>query len=341
MQMLRVGFLAAALTGGLVACAGVPAGVDASPSELLAAEPGDATGWNPDPEAAGAAACARAPRNVRAEEVCRRWSCGSVASATPATFSGNLEACSPGAGDADAASRALALVNLHRYLADLPPVTAEPAWAPAAAQCALLAHANEELSHSPPPSWRCWSPLGALTSSVSLIANRSAPVAIGPFFEDPGNEATMVHRRWLLWEGLEAVGIGSTDRYSCVVVDGAALGGVSEAASKSARRVRSARGWAAWPPAGPVPFDVFTAEKLDAIGWTLQSDSAELDHAKVRVFRDEVEVTVTVSHLTPLMGSRSAVRFVPQGWSTKPGEKYRVTSEDGRFDYVVEPLLCP
>ena len=49
---------------------------------------------------------------------------------------------------------------------------------------------------------------------------------------------------------------------------------------------------------------------------------------------------MTLTHLTPLMGSRSAVRFVPKGWSTTPNDAYRVVTGDERYDYVVAPTSC-
>ena len=55
----------------------------------------------------------------------------------------------------------------------------------------------------------------------------------------------MVHRRWLLQEELAMIGIGSTDRYSCVVVDGTDIG--QKLAKKASK---DARGWVAWPPSG-------------------------------------------------------------------------------------------
>src|SRR5439155_10823493 len=97
------------------------------------------------------------------------------------------------------------------------------------------------------------------------------PIAINAFIEDPGNDDTMVHRRWLLWEALTRVGLGSTDRYSCIVVDGRKLDVPSDPKRPTEpSTVTSVRGWVAWPPAGPVPFDVFSVEHLDEIGWTVQ-----------------------------------------------------------------------
>src|SRR5690606_34986449 len=136
------------------------------------------------------------------------------------SWNGDTGSCNPGDIDMAAAERAVRNINMHRFIADVPPVVHVPEWTKPAQECALLAHANQKLSHTPPRDWSCWSDVASQVSAVSLIANRSAPPAIGAFMEDPGNETTMGHRRWLLSEEIWRVGIGSTSRYTCVVVDG-------------------------------------------------------------------------------------------------------------------------
>lgn len=281
-------------------------------------------------------ACTPRPGPSRAEQVCWRWRCDGDASKV-ATWDGDANACQSGALDDAAADAALRRINAHRFLAGLAPFASEPAWTDAAQQCALIAHANGKLSHTPPPSWDCWSKEGAATSAGSLVANVSVAPSIAAYFEDPGNETTMVHRRWLLDETLSSVGFGTTDRYSCVVVDGHALSKPANPVAKD-----DVRGWAAWPPAGPVPFDVFAAEKLDTAGWTIQSTKDDLEKATVNVSRDGKIMPVTVTHLTPLEGSRSAIRFVPQGWVTEAGRSYAVSviGSAAKIDFEVQPIDC-
>lgn len=274
----------------------------------------------------------------RRHEVCHRWSCEIRDADEAAHWSGDASSCNAGDLDSRAAERALRLINLHRWLADVPPVVQVQAWRPAAQECALLAHANGKLSHTPPRDWACWTELAEHASSVSLIANRSAPQAIGAFIEDPGNEATMVHRRWLLSEEIWRVGLGSTDRYACVVVDGRKLAGGD---SQEGRPSPSKRGWVAWPPAGPVPIAVFQAENLDEVGWTVQSANEDLEDATVTVTSDGEELAVRKTQLEPLMGSRSAIRFVPDGWRTEAGRAYTVRVHGAtEIELTVEPVDC-
>lgn len=283
------------------------------------------------PVEAAPKACAPTAGSTRPEQVCWRWRCDGDA-IKAASWNGSASSCSPSDLDAEAADRALRRINVHRFIADVPAVARESAWTPAAQECALIAHANGKLSHTPSKDWSCWSDVGAATSLASLVANRSAPASIAAYFEDPGNEPTMVHRRWLLDEKLTTIGLGSTDRYSCVVVDGKTLGG------PAAAKATAGRGWAAWPPAGPVPFDVFTDEKIDTAGWTIQSTSDDLDAATVTVTEDGVARPVTVTHLTAGLGSRSALRFIPVGWTTEPGHSYVVKA--AAIEFTVEPIDC-
>jgi len=298
--------------------------------------------------------CRTAPGPSRRDLVCHRWRCEGREGAIAASWSGDASTCNAGDLDGGGAERALRVLNLHRFLAGLDDVTVEAPWSGPAQQCALLAHANAKLSHTPPSDWRCWSDVAAFTSSVSLIANRSAPLSIAAFIEDPGNEATMVHRRWLLSEKLTRIGLGSTDRYACVVVDGrglpAKLGAAdgrtaspAEAAEGASRSEPSPRPWVAWPPPGPVPMDVFATERLDEIGWTVQSSDDDLDRGVVTVSVGGRQLPVRTTHLVPLLGSRSALRFVPDGWSTEAGLSYevRVTTDVRSFDFTVEPTDCP
>jgi hypothetical protein len=345
-----VAFMASAL-GGCSVQNGML--VDANPSAVTTSEA------EPESEKAGGSdaappvdVCAAKPASGagRRDQVCYRWRCDGRDAKTASKWTGNASSCSAGDLDPAAGERAVRLVNLHRFIAGVDPVTMVPSWSGAAQQCALVAHANAKLSHTPTKDWQCWSSVAAETSGVSLIANRSAGPAVGAYMEDPGNEATMVHRRWLLSPDLARVGIGSTDRYSCVVVDGRKLGDENEKDVDDVEPGSSERGkstWVAWPPPGPVPMDVFTSERLDEVGWTIQSASSDLDRAtKVTVTSSAgSSLPIILTHLTPLMGSRSAVGFVPDGWKTSPNETYAVSvttdsSSSTKIDFVVEPVTC-
>jgi hypothetical protein len=313
-------------------------GTDSTAATARAVERGGesaGTPTEPSPE------CAKATGLDRRDQVCHRWRCEERDARAAAPWRGDPKSCAAGELDTDAGERALRLINLHRFLAGVAPVVAEASWSGAAQECSLLAHANTKLSHTPAREWRCWSDVAALTSSISLIANRSIPLAIGAFMEDPGNELTMVHRRWLLSEDLARVGLGSTDRYACVVVDGAPLDPAAAPVASTLVAAVPARGWVAWPPDGAVPIDVFEAQQLDTIGWTVQSNGSDLASATVTVTDSGKALAVTVTPLEPMLGSRSAIRFVPHGWKARAGHAYAVSIRGPKaIDFIVEPVDC-
>ena len=163
--------------------------------------------------------CIEPKSNQAKDVVCSRWACAH-ANLVAARWDGDALRCAPGMIDERAHKTALGLVNAYRFLAGVPEIEPEPRWDGPAQECALLAHANKKLSHTPTRDWACWSDRGARASGVSLVANRSAPLAIDAFIEDPGNDETMVHRRWLLSEKVHRLGLGSTSGYTCALVDG-------------------------------------------------------------------------------------------------------------------------
>jgi uncharacterized protein YkwD len=298
------------------------------------------------------AACASAPATDDERAlVCHRWTCDrDVKTAVP--WNGEAARCSAGSLDEATRARALRLVNTYRFLAGVPEVKTEPRWEQAAQECALLAHANNKLSHEPPPQWSCWTDLAAKASAASLVANRSAAVAVDAYIEDPGNETTMVHRRWLLGTDLQRVAFGSTSKFSCITVDGRTFAGPlltsdddTNSASKPTRKKSSSSDapFVAWPPVGLVPIEALRTTKVDTLGWTVQSSKLELDRATVEVSVGGVAKKVTVSSLKAGQGSGSAIRFVPDGWSIEAGRKYdvRVTrGKDVSLAFTVEPVDC-
>lgn len=265
---------------------------------------------------------------------------------TTATWSGDQASCSAGSFDAASRARAIAVVNTYRFLANVPEVTDEPAWYDAAQACALLADANGALSHEPPADWACYSELGAQASAVSLIANRSASHSVDPFIEDSGNEATMVHRRWLLSDKIDRLAFGSTNKFACAVVDGRSFDGPEQTKAAEERdkkkKNKDTFSWSAWPPAGAVPLEALQKTNVDITGWTVQSSTHSLDNPTATITLDGVELPVQVITLAPSLGSLSAVSIVPLGWTVEADRQYFVHVDSGTalVDFAVEPTTC-
>ncbi len=261
---------------------------------------------------------------------CEQWK-SARANLAEGAWSGALASCSAGDVAAEGRVRALALVNLYRALAGLPPVLLDAARNNGAQACSLMMDANKQLSHFPPNSWKCFSDLGAATAGESNIATTAGVQAVDLYMTDPGNPTTIGHRRWILSNSLGPIGLGSTNAYSCMSV----LGGNGNAG----------QAYAAWPPAGEVPFEAWnvTFESLDSTGWTIQSDGINLAGGKVSVADGGKDMPVGTVELLPNYGSATALRFNPKGWTAAPGHTYdvSVTGASKAVNYSVTVVDCP
>jgi hypothetical protein len=262
--------------------------------------------------------------------VCERWN-ADRADLTEATWSGNAGSCDAGDMDAAGRARALTVLNLYRYLAGLPEVVDDRAADAVSQECALMMHANDTLSHTPPTSWRCYTADGAAAAGTSNIASGPAVMAMDMYMQDWGNDTTLGHRRWILSNTLGPVGIGSTSRYSCLqVIGGRGNAGVT---------------WQAWPPPGAFPFQAVAAggyETLDQTGWTIQSDTVDLGRARVAVTDAGAAKAMDVTVLDAYYGSTYAISMVPQGWTSQAGHVYHVelSNVSTPIAYDVEMVDC-
>ena len=264
------------------------------------------------------------------ELVCNRWNMDR-ADRSEGTWSGSTASCDAGDISAQGRANALKMVNLYRFIADLPPVTTDAGRDAATQECALMMHANGQLSHHPPASWNCYTSTGAGAAGSSNIAGGPGVQAVDMYMDDYGNLSTLGHRRWILSNSLGAIGLGSTSSYSCMWVIG--TGGSAGAQ------------WTAWPAPGVFPFEAISTlywSSLDSTGWSFQSDSMGLGGAQVKITAGGQELPVTVTNLLSGYGSSSAISFIPDGWSTQPDTTYTVeiTGISTPVTYHVQVVRC-
>ena len=257
--------------------------------------------------------------------MCQRWA-NDRADTDYGPWCGDVGQCDPGDIAAAGRTNTLRVLNLYRWLADLPEVTTDPTRDAKTQACALMMHANGQLSHSPPQSWACYSADGAQAAGSSNIAGTSGFAAVDLYMRDNGNATTMGHRRWILSNSLGNVGLGSTSSYSCMWV----IGGGGNAG----------KAWMAWPPAGLVP--LAAASQANSTGWTVQSDSINLSGAQVSITAGGQDRPVSVTQLQGGFGSSYAISMIPQGWQAEGGTTYAVeiTGVNPAISYQVEVLAC-
>ena len=265
-----------------------------------------------------------------AGDVCARW-LADRADLSEGTWTGDVASCNAGDIGDQARANALRLVNLYRWLAALPAVVTDPARDMQDQQCALMMRANNMISHTPPTSWTCYTQAGADAADSSNVSSGPAVSSVDGYMIDPGNATTIGHRRWILSNSLGPIGIGGTDRASCMwTLDGTG---------------KANKAWTAWPAPGVIPLQALTPARgtgVDSTGWTVQSDSINLAGAQVTVMLDGAAQPVTVTQLDANYGSRYAIRFNPTGWTTQAGKTYSVsvTGIPTAISYDVQIVSC-
>ncbi len=291
-------------------------------------DPTDATDSDPSATASTGVADSTGGGS-EAEQMCMRWN-ADRADLGEGTWSGDVGSCTPGDITASARANALRVVNLYRWLADLPPIDTDPTRDAKAQACALMMTANDTLSHTPPPSWTCYSGDGAEAAGSSNIASTASVFAVDLYMVDPGNETTLGHRRWILSNSIGPTGIGSTDSYSCLWT----IGGSNDLGVD----------WVAWPPPGPFPFAASQLPwtNMDATGWSIQSDTRDFSGATVEITAGGEPRPVGVTVLLSGYGSNSAISIIPQGWTMTAGESYhvRIDGAGATIEYDVDVVEC-
>ena len=162
----------------------------------------------------------------------------------------DVSACQAGATTAEFRQREIARVNAFRALAGVSPtVSVSDTNSTKAQQAALIFSANGDISHYPPPSWRCWSDVGAEAAANSNIWASSAGLdTIDVFMDDWGPANIFVgHRTSILDPATNSMGVGE-------VPGGSALWVIDP--QSTAKPVRESDGWVSWPPRGFIPYQL-------------------------------------------------------------------------------------
>lgn len=279
-----------------------------------AATGGSATGGVASGGAAGAGTGGSVTSDRSPEGTCTRWK-ADTANLAEGTWSGNADTCMAGDISADGRENALRMFNLVRWLADLPAVVTEDVRNQQAQACALMMTANDDLSHNPPTTWKCYTELGAKGASTSNISGGPGVSSVLLYMVDGGNETTFGHRRIILSNELGPIGLGSAGK------------GGSSCMQNIGGKGKAGKAWMAWPPPGPFPMQAYgdSWQTLDKTGWSIQSKGIDLKSATVKVTSGGQDRPVTVEQLTPGYGGADAIRIVLNGWKAEAGATYSVS----------------
>ncbi|MBM75419.1 MAG: hypothetical protein CMK59_08450 [Proteobacteria bacterium] len=262
--------------------------------------------------------------------ICERW-LADRAELTEGVWSGDSQTCQAGTLSDEGIEHALKLVNLYRWICDLPEVQTAEARNEQAQECSLIMHAQGTLSHHPDESFACYSEMGATAASESCLSPTGGVEAVDLYMSDPGNETTLGHRRWILSNWIGPIGLGSTDSYSCMHVGG------GEGTAENL--------WTAWPPPGTVPIELVNLswQSADITGWSFQSDTIDLSSAVATITGEDGEnLPVETTVLEEWFGSQYAISMIPVGWTSEAEKAYTVNIQAGseNISYTVHFTDC-
>jgi hypothetical protein len=129
----------------------------------------------------------------------------------PMNWSGSYESGTAGETSAAFKEATRLRVNFYRALVGVPAdITFNSTYSAQAQQAALLMSVNDSLSHTPPPSWRLYTPIAATAAGNSNLAlGHAGPDAISGYVSDAGgNNVVVGHRRWLFYPQTLQMGTG-------------------------------------------------------------------------------------------------------------------------------------
>ena len=216
-------------------------------------------------------------------------------------FTGDVASCIPGTTSMAFQNSVLQRVNWYRMMAGLPSVVYNSANHAAAQAGALISTAQQDWSHTPSSSAKCFTQLGYTGANSSNLSGAYGGVsAIDAYIEDSGdNNAPVGHRRWILYTRLRSVATGDiphsikwftnalyvfdTHPWETVVV--ARDGGV------------------AWPPGGYVPVPTVAPR------WSYVYQGANFSNAQVTVTGPDGPVSTSVVNRGDFVGA--GIVFVP------------------------------
>lgn len=270
----------------------------------------------------------------------------------PPGWTGNLATGVP--GDLSDAYRQLTLqrINYFRSISGLPgDVVFSAEHNATCQQAALMFAAEHNLSHTPPSSWKWWTPEAATAAAGSNIRCESGPADDGPdavtafIADDEPNNTGVGHRRWFLYPAQTTMASGSVPAISTRTWGAAAMWVLGPFGGYPA----SAPEWTAWPPAGHVPAPLIFRR------WSFSYQHADFTSATVSMTKNGASLPVTVlppEHQSLVNGNLSIVGdntlvWEPRGNVVNPSadetytvtvDNVRVAGQPRRFLYTVTSL---
>lgn len=240
-------------------------------------------------------------------------------------WTGNVEACEPGAISVDYQQQQVDRINYYRSVAGLEQaVQLDTDMSVEAQAAALIIKTNAAVNHNPSPDAACFSDTGATGSFNSNLYQRTGDDALRGFIEDPGDANVSVgHRNWLLMPQLRRVGIGEVPTVENDIDGGYAIN------FRNGFELEQDPTTVAWPAAGWFP------EELVDERWSLSIYGADFSNATVSVTRDGVAIDAPIvfNELRPGVLPASIITFTPVGVAD------HFNAEDTEYTVVIDNVI--
>lgn len=216
-------------------------------------------------------------------------------------WTGNVANCVAGTTSAAFREAVRKRINYFRSMAGVPgDVQLSDTYNAKAQQAALMMSANNQLSHSPPDTWKCYTADGAQAAGSSdLYLGVYGPAAITGYIYDPGtNNYPVGHRRWILYPQTKFMGTGDLPP-SGSFRSANALWVFDENLWKPRPATREE--FVAWPPPGYVPYQVVFPR------WSFSYAGADFSAASVSMLTGGKVISVAVQSVVNGYGENTLV----------------------------------
>lgn len=254
-------------------------------------------------------------------------------------WTGSISGCNAGDTSADYKAATLRRVNWFRAMAGVPAsVQLDAVFNQKAQQAALVMAANNQLSHTPPSSWACYTAVAAEAASKSNLALGRAgadSVAEGYMRDSGANNPAVGHRRWLLFPQTQFMGTGDVDaspRTNALWVFDANIFGARPAVRDD---------FVAWPPPGYVPYNAVYPR------WSVSYPQADFSAATVAMTENGQTIATRTEVLANTNGAgENTLVWFPGSYAdgadwARPGADttYRVTVSNVRVGGVARTFI--
>jgi hypothetical protein len=203
-------------------------------------------------------------------------------------------------------------INYFRAMAGVPAtVRLRDEYNRKAQQAALMMSVNSQLSHSPDPSWLCYTDEGdEAAGSSNLYLGVYGPPAITGYIYDPGaGNYPVGHRRWILYPQTEWMGTGDIPPTASYWSSNA-LWVFDE--NMWQPRPETREEYVAWPPPGYVPYQVVFPR------WSFGYAGANFDEASVQMSSGGHSISVSVRPVVYAYGENTLVWEPDLSFGTPP-----------------------